>query len=245
MKRILGVLLLAFAASASTINVGPLELSGCGTYSWYYGGGPSISFDASGENGNNSTSLSVNEGADSDEFAFPGLPPSLSLEEGWEMTGTAVIDGIVAGCFECSGSTFFDWTGLGDGRAEIDIFDRSDNLLATSALIGYVTYTNIIYIYDGNALVEVNAAIDISPISPTPEPRPWVLCGLPFLLLSAQLIRRRCQSRMTVPSRQVKMLASSRQSVSLASVGKSVGEGFDQASVPAPTGSGRSVPLLR
>jgi hypothetical protein len=170
------VLCFTLTASAGPISIGPIYMSGSGTYSWAYGGGPDEVFSASGSNGSDSVSLWINEGADLQEFIFPGLPSVLTdAIDVDEWRGEATIDGI-------SGeASFLAWPfgnpaswWLGDGSGSISIGDPSGkNLLATASLIGYLDYTNVTETFIGTTLAGVTASFDIDP---TPEPASWGLC---------------------------------------------------------------------
>jgi hypothetical protein len=165
------------------ISLGPIPISGSGTYTWDYGGGPGETFSFSGSDGTDSISAGIFEGLDLEELTFPGLPDFLGPypECGW--SGLVTIDGITSTITPnfCPPPPNFTF-GLGEDGGSVQIFEPT----AISATVrGYIEYTNVTYTYYGDMLVEVDAPFIITP---TPEPRTFieVLMGLSFVATIAR-----------------------------------------------------------
>ena len=194
MRKLLVVIGVASFASASPISVGPIYMSGSGTYSWTQSSGPDEVFGASGSNGSDTVSLSINQGVDL-PFTSSILPTSLMPLGLCSWDGSVVIDGIFAGLGGaiCGGgplANYATWS-LGNGTGSVSIFDSSHNLLATASLIAYVGYTGETQTFDGSILVSEMATLDILP---TPEPTSLYLClaGLGTVAFRMVIV---CQTR--------------------------------------------------
>jgi hypothetical protein len=94
MKTVCLLLVLSVLALANPISVGPIRLTGSGSYEWGYGVGPVMNFSASASNGTDSASLYVSDWEDKIHAYIPlpftgGLAPLGPFFE-----GTGTIDGI-------------------------------------------------------------------------------------------------------------------------------------------------------
>ena len=216
MRNILVLLCFAFTTSAASISVGPVYISGLGSFEWYDNNpGASCQFNpvdcgwsetlsASGSSGSDYVSFSLlGQGEVFISFSpFYGLPTYLPY--GWGECcwyGDATIDGISGEQFPtlvspCGGSGSLFPSGInsavvlfvGNGGGFMDICDPEGNLLAAASLIGYVQYTNVTERFNGETLVGVNADFIIVP---TPEPATWGFC-LVGLAIVAFRTRKNC-----------------------------------------------------
>jgi hypothetical protein len=164
-------------------------MSGSGTYSWQISSGVDEVFSAGGSSGSDYAGLSQIDTAVDLAEPFGGLPTFLAPEKPRYWSGGVGIDGISGfGYGSMLGGNTADWC-LGDGCGSTSIFDSGNNLLATATLIGYVQYTNVTEMFIGGTLVQVTASFTISP---TPEPRSWVLLGLGLAVLAGGAFTHRC-----------------------------------------------------
>jgi hypothetical protein len=185
MRNILVLLCFAFTTSAASISVGPIYMSGSGSFEWDYNGdvdaGWQEMFSASGSSGSDYVSLFVLGGYDEARSVFGDLPTS--FPQAWSNCGgcwggDVMIDGIFGEIPPVLGPIWpadINTTNaeIGNGGGSISIYDSGGNLLAAASLIGYVQYTNVTERFNGDTLVGVNADFIIVP---TPEPATWGVC---------------------------------------------------------------------
>jgi len=182
--------------SAGPITVGPIPMSGSGTYQWLKNSSPVEVFSASGTDGVDSVSMSITDVGLDFLFNFPGLPSGLAGGAGGACSywsGTVSIDG-VSGISACSaGVTDYATWSIGDGGGNANLYTPVIGTLVESAsLVGYIDYTSETMTYTGNTLTEVDATFNIVP---TPEPSSCAECCAALIGFIGFARRREAGSR--------------------------------------------------
>jgi hypothetical protein len=130
--------LLAIPCFSSPLIVGPIALSGSGTFSWEYETGESETFSAFGQDGQNTVSFAVSTGEDNGGF-FGYEPPSTLAPMGpylggW--SGVVTIDGI-SGYSRGGSGNYATWW-IENESGDVSIYSPDGTLLADAELIGAV-----------------------------------------------------------------------------------------------------------
>jgi hypothetical protein len=158
--------------------VGPIGLSGSGTYSWRIDDGSEFMLSASGTNGTDTVTMTSIDRLP-DGIPYSGLPDfidgNVEFLVGCAYGGTIDIDEF------SSGSCVSNWT-LGNGLTTISLFTAMPvGPSPASALVNaYLIWgTPVIQsIFDGHMIISVT---DNFTIVPTPEPAPAVLSCLALI----------------------------------------------------------------
>jgi len=188
MKTVCLLLVLSVLALANPISVGPIILTGSGSYEWGYGVGPVLNFSAFGSNGTDSASLYVSDGEDR-IYAYVPLPFTGGLAPlGPFFEGTGTIDGITVSNFPVGPPfTRVDYSLSGD-EWFLSLYDMN-GLIAHAGLMGQIDVTG--YTENRTAsgmLVYARTDFDIAPMQ-TPEVGTLgsTLIGLCAWVIHAQL----------------------------------------------------------
>lgn len=175
--------------------VGPIGLSGSGTYSWTVDQGNEFKFSASGTNGIDTVTMTSIDRLP-DGLPYSGLPDF--IDGNVEFLVACAYGGTIDIDEFSSGPCVSNWT-LGNGLTMISLFTaRPVGPSPASALVNaYLIWGTPVEtsIFDGHMLVSVT---DTFTIVPTPEPAPAVLsgAGLMGLGFAARWLRKRRQNRL-------------------------------------------------
>jgi hypothetical protein len=170
-----GILFFSFAlaiASGGPIGVGPIPVSGGGTYSQSFGDAGITEF------------FSGNNGTDGVSFSGGGeAGPRGGIGYG---TGPGVFDadGISGASIDGTSSKYFTFN-VGGGGGSMTLYDSLNNVIATANLQGYIVITGITY---ENPAVPLLGYTETFLITPTPEPgTSWMmLVGLAAMAVAAR-----------------------------------------------------------
>ena len=188
--RTLLFLLLAGAALADTITVGPIPITGHGSWQWDYGLGIRESISASGSNCVNSVLVSFSDFTDLVLFVEPPLPVTFSLLSdcpGGTAPAKATLNGLVS-FGTCSDAPSFRFS-IGAGTGALDIVDSAHPFIGTviehADLIGFFAITSYSqqtfdFTPGGNRVIQDKITFDIIQ---TPEPSTASMLIGAFLLL--------------------------------------------------------------
>jgi hypothetical protein len=160
--------------------IGPIGLSGSGTYSWAVNQGNQFMFSANGTNGIDTVTMTSIDRLP-DGLPYSGLPDFIDGNVEFLVAcaygGTINIDGF------SSGPCVSNWT-LGGGLTMISLFTAFPvGPSPASALVSaYLIWGTPVedFIFDGHMLVTVT---DTFTIVPTPEPAPAVLSCLALITM--------------------------------------------------------------
>ena len=196
MRRIVLLFLLTGALRAGPITIGPIEMTGSGSFGWDYGLGTFERFKASGTDGVNTVFLSIDGGT---EYPLLTPPPTYAtqLDRCYSNLSFVTINGIT-GQTQCgvpNGTNYFNMLTIGNGGGQVDLFTAPSTWLIHANLIGFVEITSYQDIYwNDSKLVGVRGEFNITPTH-MPEPNAGLLMGLGLSILLAILTRRSWNSR--------------------------------------------------
>lgn len=151
---------------ASPIFLDPIPVSGSGTWGWDYGLGTFENFTASGTNGSNTLSMSIQTLT---EWPLPINVTTFGMMDPCSTSGSLTINGIT-GVPHCLGTGQYVFSLPFDNIASIyEPNGFYGPLIIEAPLIGYLNVTSYIESYRGEALTSIRATFVIVPTY-VPEP---------------------------------------------------------------------------